>query len=242
MPNWCGNYIKMEGRLEDIVNCIEGMKGKRAYYSCETNVTDEERNKEVYTFNATVPVPADILAQAYSTVGYNWQNANWSTKWDTLKDATVTLNEILSTYKESDKDEIVSTGFGFSTAWCPADNWFLALASKNPDVNFYMYYEEGGCHLYGMIEATGDDWAETTFDTEAEYVYVVDCEQDIDETFNILAERYEFEESKEDFINAMQSEFVFYEDQEVIKNMINAYANSVEWEEDEEDEEDEEII
>lgn len=29
MPNWCDNYIKIKGRSEEIIKCIEGMKGKK---------------------------------------------------------------------------------------------------------------------------------------------------------------------------------------------------------------------
>lgn len=31
MPNWCDNYIKIKGKREEIIKCIEGMNGKKLY-------------------------------------------------------------------------------------------------------------------------------------------------------------------------------------------------------------------
>jgi len=33
-------------------------------------------------FHAFVPVPPEIQAQTYNDAGYDWQHANWGTKWN----------------------------------------------------------------------------------------------------------------------------------------------------------------
>ncbi|HAT4103775.1 TPA: hypothetical protein I9Z31_001178 [Clostridium perfringens] len=59
MPNWCDNYIKIKGKREEIIKCIEGMKGKKAIYKDES--VSKENLCETYTFNATVEVPDEVL-------------------------------------------------------------------------------------------------------------------------------------------------------------------------------------
>lgn len=235
MPNWCGNYIKLEGKVSDIIKSIEGMKGKRPCYACEADkISDEAKNEIVYTFNATVPVPAEIQAKTYHEAGYAWQSDNWGTKWDMLHEADSTLDKILKDLAELDQDEITSTGFGFSTAWGPPENWFTSLAMANPEIDYTMHYEEGGCEIYGTITARDSGWSETTYETEAEYVYYADYDCDIEETFDTITERNEHIEVKSEFIERLTKEFEFYEDQEYIIKKINDYADNIDTWEDEE--------
>lgn len=101
MPNWRDNYIKIKGRSEEIIKCIEGMKGKKAIYKEEK----EESLEEVYTFNATVEVPKEVLELGYSKAGYYWQKENWGCKWDMLYESKYELDRILKELICIDKEE-----------------------------------------------------------------------------------------------------------------------------------------
>lgn len=216
MPNWCGNYIIIEGKSSDVVDCIKAMKGNRACYA-ETDMntySEEYRNEVVYTFNAHAPVPEEIKAKTYNEAGYNWQIQNWGVKWDCLDEASSTLDAIVEQQKLVDKGEIISVDIGFSTPWGPADEWLMAVASKHKDLGFTLHYEECGCECFGTYKLCCDDDGDLmichdTYETEAEYVYAVDCNFDENETIDIMIERNDWHESKEDFIEAVTEQLKF---------------------------------
>lgn len=93
MPNWCDNYIKIKGRREEIIKCIEGMKGKRAVYKEE--MESKDKLEETYTFNKAVKIPEEVLEMGYEKAGYSWQKRNWGCKWDILYESKYELDMIL---------------------------------------------------------------------------------------------------------------------------------------------------
>lgn len=250
MPNWCGNYITIEGKSSDVVDCIKAMKGNRACYAeTDSNTYSEEyRDKVVYTFNAHAPVPEEIKAKSYNEAGYSWQNQFWGTKWDCLEDATLTLDAILEEQKLIDKDEIVSVDFGMSTAWGPASGWLYYVAEKHPALTFKLSYEESGCECYGTYWFSCDEdgqvgFSHDTYETEAEYIWAVDCEHNLEDTVDILIDRHDWHEDLDDFIEAMEIELEFAEadmSDELWEKIKSAGAEMYKDEENEEDEEDEE--
>ena len=58
MPNWFDNCIKIKGKREEIIKCIEWIKGKKAIYKDQS--VGKENLCETYTFNVTVEVPIEF--------------------------------------------------------------------------------------------------------------------------------------------------------------------------------------
>ena len=68
---------------------------------------------------------------------YDWNNANWGTKWDT----------------DAECDHVESNCFEceFETAWSPAEGIFYALREQYPDVQISWFYDEPGMELAGYL-------------------------------------------------------------------------------------------
>lgn len=141
MPNWCDNYIKIKGRREEIIKCIEGMKGKRAVYKKE--MASKEKLEETYTFNRAVKVPEEVLEMGYEKAGYSWQKRNWGCKWDMLYESKHELDSILEKLigankeeYETNKDDIKEVEFFVISPWNPVDEWVRALSNKHSKFEF----------------------------------------------------------------------------------------------------------
>ncbi|EGT3616099.1 hypothetical protein FHH43_07615 [Clostridium perfringens] len=146
MPNWCDNYIKIKGIREEIIRCIEGMKGKRAVYKEENKI--KEKLEETYTFNATVKVPEEVLERGYEKAGYYWQKRNWGCKWDMLYESKYELDGILEKLicankeeNEINKDGIEEVEFFVISPWNSVDEWVKALSKKHSKLDFELTFE-----------------------------------------------------------------------------------------------------
>jgi len=86
------------------------------------------------------PEHAAIVVNNHPTFFWNWNIANWGTKWSAA--------EVYSSYGE----EGVIGGkitYDFDTAWSPPVPVIEALADKFPTLNFSHYYCEGGMGYAG---------------------------------------------------------------------------------------------
>lgn len=146
MPNWCDNYIKIKGRREEIIKCIEGMKGKRAVYKEER--INKEKLEETYTFNKAVKIPEEVLEMGYEKAGYSWQKRNWGCKWDMLYESKYELDSILEKLisinkeeNEINKEDREEVEFFVMSPWNPVDEWVRALSNKHGNLEFRLKFE-----------------------------------------------------------------------------------------------------
>jgi hypothetical protein len=71
---------------------------------------------------------------------YDWQNINWSTKWDT------------KTYGNSAEKvgkTIKALNYDFDTAWSPPQNALINISKSYPKLTFKLEYSEGGMCFSG---------------------------------------------------------------------------------------------
>jgi hypothetical protein len=109
---------------------------------------------------------------------YDWQVANWGTKWD-ICEATITPS-----------DDGYSATLGFDTAWSPP----IAAYEKLLDLGFSIrayYYEPGMCFA-GIWEDGVDDFYEYSDMTSAQVAEEFPTE--LDEMFCISESMAEWEE------------------------------------------------
>lgn len=131
MPNICSNDLVVVGSGAD-----------QFYQDCLNHEGE-------FSFNTLVSLPEEEKEN-----WYDWQVANWGTKWD------------LSVHAEDIKpDKVIVSS---STAWAPPVTWVQKVAPMYPHLEFTLLYEEGGMCFAGRYVQNGDDILEdhhvTTWD------------------------------------------------------------------------------
>ncbi|EHK2345478.1 hypothetical protein [Clostridium perfringens] len=153
MPNWCDNYIKIKGKREEIIKCIEGIKGKKAIYKDEC--VGKENLFENYTFNATVEVQEEVLEIGYNKAGYYWQKKNWGCKWDMLYESKYELDRILEQLTLINKNDTTEVEFFVISPWNPVKQWVKALSEKHRNLDFELRFEVTEELLKGKMSFKG---------------------------------------------------------------------------------------
>ena len=70
---------------------------------------------------------------------YNWNIANWDTKWDITKSV------------EIDQDEDDYLRMTFNTAWSPPESICYKLREMFPDLSISWFYDEEGMEVAGYL-------------------------------------------------------------------------------------------
>jgi len=153
MPNWCDNYLQIDGSNADVAKFV-----------------DENSTKEGHLrFGMSCPVPEEL-----GDWDYNWCRENWGTKWE-LEDE---LREDFNMFKLTEEDAICI----FETAWGPPDAWLATVATKYPDLHFTLRYAEEGMQFSGLIECEEGDCKHISGDYGEFYgdYYCEACEEEQD--------------------------------------------------------------
>lgn len=132
MPNYCENYLSIEGNNDTKKLIMEFVKSE----------------ENAFDFDKIVPMPDYIYR---GVVGererkiygennwYDWSVKNWGTKWNSA-DVEIWDDEIQ-----------------FQTAWSPCDPVIAALAEKFPTMRFtYSFYEPGMCFCGKRVYENGE--------------------------------------------------------------------------------------
>ena len=164
MPNWCSNYLVVNGPAEEL---------KRFRDEVAIKFTDKD-GKEVescLSFNNHVPIWDYTTGKALNQkITNNKEGTNmdlshlytsWGTKWD-----VVYGDADLQESKDAHED-LTELHYSYQTAWGPADEWFRVVITKFPELEFSMDFEEGGNAVYGeMTAANGEITDETSYTHE----------------------------------------------------------------------------
>jgi hypothetical protein len=164
MPNWCNNQLQVRGDKNVIDDFIS-----------KITLTAEEAEKSGQKYDILsklVPTPQELMdtvsgffgegtpeqleqkqkeAQNKEKYGYkdwyDWQYANWGTKWGDCHTFIEVRDETADT-----KHITVS----FSSAWSPPTEGISRVASLFPTLEFVMTYEESGMDFYGIAYFDGE--------------------------------------------------------------------------------------
>jgi hypothetical protein len=179
MPNWCQNSAVFKHKdAAEVARLLAAFK-KGCLFNEFLPLPNELED-------TTSPVPeqdAKRAAQLSEKYGYSnwydWQVANWGTKWDVDGEGG---------YGELKTDDPNAVSLYFDTAWAPPINFYYAMVDMGWSITAY-YYEAGMsyCGIFedddNYIEITGDSrWAEKNIPKE------------LDEMFGISNEMAEWEE------------------------------------------------
>jgi hypothetical protein len=128
MPNWCNNYLMVEGKPKDLNKMLK-----------QIEITESEATMDnpqsLFSCNKVIPQPIFPDDKAW----YEWNIANWGSKWDLCD---VELRE-----KDSWEKGIVQ--FSFNTAWSPVIQVITTLAKEHKKLSFTYQYEESGADYWG---------------------------------------------------------------------------------------------
>lgn len=199
MPNWCNNFIEIQGDKKTIQKLIRIIKS-----------SDISGDDSRGVFSALIGTEPSVTAEDYDKGG--WYNANTSwfgTKWD------ISFDEGNYTFE----DESIS--FSCETAWSPPVQ-FLATLCGMYGVTAEIRYEEGGCDFAGRT--TLDNEGNIIEEEDYRYnegIYILDNEvfwMNLDNDFDYHADE---NTSPDDFVS--NYEYVTDEDKVEIKKLYIEY-------------------
>lgn len=139
MPNWVYTKMTVRGSKDGLDAFAEKAARKYTVKTMDfptTEIVEKVHDEPLSFWNFIEPEDKD----AYFTVAdstrtrdplnwYNWNVANWGTKWDACDVGT-------------DRDTDDWLDYEFQTAWSPAEPVFSAMAAQHPDLEFEFYCEE----------------------------------------------------------------------------------------------------
>ena len=162
MPNWCFNYLTVEGPQSEITR-LKAQVGapftkKHENYNMETgkmetkeytysnpifafhniyNHRQDNVSDEVYESQNDYSQPKEKLLAFEGNNWYDWNVRNWGTKWD----VGVSDNE---KYPDTSLDMEASDtlGYRFNTAWSPPIEAITKLSAQYPNLEMNLSFEE----------------------------------------------------------------------------------------------------
>ena len=154
MPNWCNNsitikhkdpamierVIKAEGLLmeflptpKELVDTVAGFKGEDER---EAHEAQQKANIEKFGYKDW----------------YDWNVANWGTKWDVNLEDIVRVGDTVTAW--------------FESAWAPPCNAYEKLCALGFEIK--AYYNEPGMAFCGIWEGTEDDFYDDYYEYGSE--------------------------------------------------------------------------
>jgi hypothetical protein len=189
MPNWCSNHITVRGGNQAEIQRLAKALSEGTF--CNAVVpTPQELTDTVSGFMGDTEEQAKLEAKTRANIekyGYgNWydfQVANWGTKWDVSGEAV-----------EIDEDGLGFSG-AFDSAWAPPIRIAEALVEQGFEVT--LFYYEPGMGFVGKWEDGIDDSYEYSDETSATVRAAIGDE--LDDMFGISESMAEYEaENAED--------------------------------------------
>jgi len=199
MPNWCNNFIEIQGDKKTITKLSRIIKGSN-------NSDDNSRG----VFAALIGTKPFVTAEDYDKGAWYDANNSWfGTKWD------ISYDEHSFTFE----DESIS--IQCETAWSPPIP-FLATLCEMYGVSGVITYEEGGCDFAGRttIDNEGNIVEEEDY-TYNEGLYVLDNESfwmNLDSNIEYYADE---NTPVDEFVS--QYDYVSDEDKVEIKKLYEEY-------------------
>ena len=152
MPNWCSNNIRVSGPDAALNEFAEWLDDGNNLLS-KIIPTPEELTKVQSPFNGTKEESDALIAKYGHNNWYDWNIANWGTKWDVEPNLQTNDGEI---------------GLVFESAWSPPQRAIALLAEKFDDLSFYHAYLEEGMGFVGYDEYEGGKIVDEFYSDDAD--------------------------------------------------------------------------
>lgn len=192
MPNHCTNSLQVWGTPYHIRNFARDHYRHPDTWGTHPDPRIGSHLKSTLDFSASVPLPEDKNQTTFHHAGYDWQCANWGTKWNAYDVTPDTFPDILKEVEDTDR-----LTFSFNTAWSPPAEWVVSASAKYPDLTFILKYREEGMAFCGWIVAQKGEHDENHLSDYPEILLtpdemkLLDDEDSWDEAHDLLHERVE---------------------------------------------------
>jgi len=188
MPNWCSNYISVRGsKQKDIQRLADAFDAGGLCNAITPTPEDLLRDGSSSHGGENAELYDQIRAENKAKHGYdNWydfQVANWGTKWD------INIGDVC----ERDEDGLGFSG-SFDTAWSPPMGVAERLNEQGYAVT--LYYYESGMGFVGKFEDGVDDCYEYGGETSETVRSAIGDE--LDDFFGISEQMAEYEAENEE--------------------------------------------
>lgn len=145
MPNWCDNTITIKGKAQKVNDIYQRLIKDDEEGLCSILYPQP---KEMFKGNLGQKEREDCAEKGIPN-WYDWQSANWGTKWDTCDGQWE--------YEDAGEGEAILTG-SFQTAWAPPIGVYEHAQEAHPELYIYAMYYEPGCAFAGIWETDmGED-------------------------------------------------------------------------------------
>lgn len=190
MPNWCSNGITLRHADPAMIDrVVKGQEGLLMEFlptpqalteTVAGSFGDDEKQR------ALEAQQLDNLAKYGAKDWYDWNIANWGTKWDFA----------LENLERKDSNTVTAS---FESAWAPPTDAYIKLCALGFEIEAF-YYEPGMCFVgkwTGDEECFDDDYYEYSGETSATVREAIGAE--LDDYWGISEEiaQYEDEENQE---------------------------------------------
>ena len=124
----------------------------------QSNGTIQEDASLMFGGSERCPIHRVPKISSHPEWWYNWNVANWGTKWNCL--------EVWHDRTTEQITEVGNTSYNFDTAWSPSEPVIAALAEKFPTLTITHRYCEGGMAYAGQViylngeEISRDEYAD----------------------------------------------------------------------------------
>lgn len=191
MPNFCGNYMDVKSKGNNVKNVLRFIKEN---FSTEKVQNEPEEYIYILDFEKYLPTPLDEKGEIINN-WYDWRIMNWGCKWSPCSEQHVFLNvkvkdcdleifengvcgrpqdgyefneELIDKLLERNDIEEIELNISFETPWCPPfaiiNRWFEEYKDeKRIDVLKNKYYEPGCCFA-GIVGFDRDEDENTLID------------------------------------------------------------------------------
>jgi hypothetical protein len=166
MPNWCANTLNVFGDKADLEAFQQFMETEKSRFDFNAILPQPKELEGIHSGNTTIDgvrynlwrevdgrevgIKPDQELQLIALCGasnwYDWNIANWGTKWNNSDDG-VHVDMI------SDSNLL----YNFDTAWSPPIPVVEALVENFPKLNFLLDFEEPGMSFWGEMEWQNGD-------------------------------------------------------------------------------------
>ena len=142
MPNWCTNYLMVDGNEKDAQRFKKDVKSK----------------EHDLILGSLRPMPKSLentRSPGDKPNWYDWCIKNWGTKWDVEGELSLDLGYSLE--------------YGFQSAWSPPVAWLKKVSRRYPKLFFRLQYYEENIGFMGIAKVKNGRVDDQDLDTNAEF-------------------------------------------------------------------------
>jgi hypothetical protein len=190
MPNWCSNNVTFshssKKQIQRLVKAFQGDGLMQEFYPCPKELKETRAGsyaKDAPEYERHIQQQEDNKAKYGHTDWYDWQVANWGTKWDVRGQYPI----------QTDLSPCGQTvTLSFESAWSPPIAFYNHMLSLGFSVAAYYY--ESGVSFCGKWEDGKDDFYDISGDSDWVYKHIP---HDIDDAMAISESMATWEEEEE---------------------------------------------